>query len=125
MKYLALATDYDGTIACDGTVDDDTAFALQGARSAGLSLILVTGRELADLFNTFPHARLFDRIVAENGAVLYEIACRADDSESRAAGGPGSGQRASACAHPAVSGSFDRGHLYPARTRRVRCDSRS
>ena len=74
MKYLALATDYDGTIACDGTVDDDTAFALQGARSAGLSLILVTGRELADLFNTFPHARLFDRIVAENGAVLYDPA---------------------------------------------------
>ena len=74
MKYLALATDYDGTIACDGTVDDDTAFALQGARSAGLSLILVTGRELADLFKTFPHAKLFDRIVAENGAVLYDPA---------------------------------------------------
>ena len=74
MKYLALATDYDGTIACDGTVDDDTAFALQDARSAGLSLILVTGRELADLFKTFPHAKLFDRIVAENGAVLYDPA---------------------------------------------------
>ena len=74
MRYLALATDYDGTIACDGTVDDDTAFALQGARSAGLSLILVTGRELADLFKTFPHAKLFDRIVAENGAVLYDPA---------------------------------------------------
>ena len=40
----------------------------------GLSLILVTGRELADLFNTFPHAKLFDRIVAENGAVLYDPA---------------------------------------------------
>src|SRR5262245_29057878 len=70
--YCALATDYDGTIATSGTVDSRTLEALGAARGAGLRLILVTGRDLDDLFDTFPHADLFDRIVAENGAVVYD-----------------------------------------------------
>jgi hydroxymethylpyrimidine pyrophosphatase-like HAD family hydrolase len=74
MTYQALATDYDGTIAHDGRVDETTLAALQRARGAGLRLILVTGRELADLFNHFEHTAVFDRIVAENGAVLYNPA---------------------------------------------------
>lgn len=72
MRYQALATDYDGTLAHDGVVDDATVAALHRARAAGLRLIMVTGRELSDLFNTFAHSNLFDRIVAENGAVLYD-----------------------------------------------------
>jgi hydroxymethylpyrimidine pyrophosphatase-like HAD family hydrolase len=72
MKYQALATDYDGTIALDGQVDDDTVAALRRVREAGLQLVVVTGRELSDLFNTFDQIALFDRVVAENGAVLYE-----------------------------------------------------
>jgi hydroxymethylpyrimidine pyrophosphatase-like HAD family hydrolase len=72
----ALATDYDGTIAHDGTVNEPTIDALQRARAAGLKLIMVTGRELSDLFNTFEHSALFDRIVAENGAALYDPAVR-------------------------------------------------
>jgi hydroxymethylpyrimidine pyrophosphatase-like HAD family hydrolase len=76
MKYRALATDYDGTIAFEGKVDAPTIEALRRARVEGLRLIMVTGRELADLFNTFAHADLFDRIVAENGAVLYDPASR-------------------------------------------------
>lgn len=76
MKFLALATDYDGTLAHDGHVDDDTVAALRRVRDAGLQLIMVTGRELADLFNTFEHVELFDRIVAENGAVLYDPATK-------------------------------------------------
>jgi hydroxymethylpyrimidine pyrophosphatase-like HAD family hydrolase len=72
MKFRALATDYDGTIAFDGSVDDETLAALTRARAEGVRLIMVTGRELPDLFNTFAHPDLFDRIVAENGAVLYE-----------------------------------------------------
>ena len=76
MRFRALATDYDGTIAYDGCVDDDTLAALTRARREGLRLILVTGRELQDLFNTFAHADLFERIVAENGAVLYEPATK-------------------------------------------------
>ena len=76
MRFRALATDYDGTIAHDGHVEDETVAALRRVRDAGLQLIMVTGRELADLFNTFEHADLFHRIVAENGAVLYEPATK-------------------------------------------------
>ena len=71
MRHLALATDYDGTIAHDGRVDELTLAALQRLRASGRRLIMVTGRELDDLFATFPHCDLFDRVVAENGAVLY------------------------------------------------------
>ena len=76
MRFAALATDYDGTIAFDGCVDEPTVAALQRARARGLRLIMVTGRELTDLFNTFEYSDLFERIVAENGAVLYEPATK-------------------------------------------------
>jgi hydroxymethylpyrimidine pyrophosphatase-like HAD family hydrolase len=69
--FRALATDFDGTIAHDGVVDASTREALERARDADLCLLLVTGRELPDLFNTFTHVQLFDRIVAENGALMY------------------------------------------------------
>lgn len=72
MRYRAFATDYDGTIAHDGIVDEPTVDALRRVREAGLKVLLVTGRELTSLFNTFAHADVFDHIVAENGAVLYE-----------------------------------------------------
>jgi hypothetical protein len=39
-------------------------------------VILVTGRELDDLLRVFPEPELFDRIVAENGALLYRPATR-------------------------------------------------
>ena len=77
MRYLALATDYDGTIARDGIVDDQTVAALKRFRQSGRKIILVTGRELPDLEKTFPHLDLFDRVVAENGAVLFDPASRA------------------------------------------------
>jgi HAD superfamily hydrolase (TIGR01484 family) len=71
-RYEALATDYDGTIAYDGVVAPATVDALRRARDAGLRLLMVTGRELPDLFATFADVPLFDRIVAENGAVVYD-----------------------------------------------------
>jgi hydroxymethylpyrimidine pyrophosphatase-like HAD family hydrolase len=74
VRYRALATDLDGTIAHDGVVDARTVEALERARAAGLHVLLVTGRELPDLFDTFDHVRVFDRIVAENGALLYNPA---------------------------------------------------
>jgi hydroxymethylpyrimidine pyrophosphatase-like HAD family hydrolase len=77
LKYSAIATDYDGTIAHDGIVDEPTVAALRRAREAGLTLLLVTGRELPSLFNTFQHTELFDLVVAENGAVLYSPHTRA------------------------------------------------
>ena len=84
MRYLALATDYDETIAVDGRVDEPTLEALRQAKAAGLRLVLVTGRELTDLFNTFEHADLFERIVAENGAIVYNPATQSVESISSA-----------------------------------------
>lgn len=80
MHYLALATDYDGTIAHDGVVDADTLAALVRLRASGRKLVLVTGRELEDLFTVFNHMDLFDWAVLENGALLYQPATK----ESRA-----------------------------------------
>ena len=71
-RHRALATDYDGTIAFEGQVDAETVERLRAASAAGLRLVLVTGRELSDLFNTFEHSDAFTYIVAENGAVLYD-----------------------------------------------------
>jgi hydroxymethylpyrimidine pyrophosphatase-like HAD family hydrolase len=71
MRFHALATDYDGTIAHDGVVDEPTLAALVRLKATGRRLILVTGRELDDLFRVFAHTDLFDRLVVENGAVIY------------------------------------------------------
>lgn len=76
MRYHALACDYDGTIAHHGRVAESTIDALQDVRKSGRKLVLVTGRELDDLFRVFPHLDLFDRVVAENGALLYRPATR-------------------------------------------------
>jgi HAD superfamily hydrolase (TIGR01484 family) len=71
VRYFALVCDYDGTIASHGHVDDSTLRALERLRASGRKLLLVTGRELDDLMRVFPHAHLFDRIVTENGGVVY------------------------------------------------------
>lgn len=76
MRYLALACDYDGTLATHGLVDSTTIAALERLRSTGRRLILVTGRQLEDLQSVFPHLDLFDRVVVENGALLYRPAAR-------------------------------------------------
>ncbi len=76
MRYLALATDYDGTIAYNGRVDEPTLEALGRLRDSGRRLILVTGRELDELLAVFPRVDLFERVVAENGALLYRPASR-------------------------------------------------
>jgi HAD superfamily hydrolase (TIGR01484 family) len=71
MHYLALATDYDGTLATNGQVDEATLSALKRLQESGRKLLLVTGRHLDDLYQVFPEADCFDCIVAENGALLY------------------------------------------------------
>ncbi|HEX7114402.1 MAG TPA: HAD-IIB family hydrolase [Steroidobacter sp.] len=76
MRYLALCCDYDGTLAQHGRVDEPTLAALERLRKSGRRLVLVTGRELADLKRVFPSLELFDRIVAENGALIYRPATR-------------------------------------------------
>ncbi len=74
MHYLALATDYDGTIADNGVVDESTLAALKRLHNSGRHLILVTGRDLTDLRRIMPRLDLFDLVVAENGALLFDPA---------------------------------------------------
>jgi hydroxymethylpyrimidine pyrophosphatase-like HAD family hydrolase len=74
MHYLALATDYDGTLADDGLVDEPTIAALERLRGGARRLILVTGRDVTDLQRVMPRLDLFDLVVAENGALLYDPA---------------------------------------------------
>lgn len=84
MHYLALATDYDGTLAKDGVVDAGTISALRRLADSGHHLILVTGRQIDDLLHAFPEVALFDRVVAENGALLY----RPETKEEKLLGDP-------------------------------------
>jgi hydroxymethylpyrimidine pyrophosphatase-like HAD family hydrolase len=70
-QLRALATDFDGTLAHNGTVEAPTLLALQRLKRAGARLILVTGRELNELRAIFPPIDLFDVAVMENGAVLF------------------------------------------------------
>jgi HAD superfamily hydrolase (TIGR01484 family) len=76
MRFLALATDYDGTIATGGKVGESTFAALEKLRQSGRKVLLVTGREIPDLTRVCPQLEAFDGIVAENGALLYEPATR-------------------------------------------------
>jgi HAD superfamily hydrolase (TIGR01484 family) len=71
MYFIALATDYDGTLAHDGIVSQKTLAALERFKKTGRKLILVTGRELPDLKRVFPDIGLFDKVVVENGALIY------------------------------------------------------
>lgn len=71
MHYFALACDFDQTLANMGLVSQSTLGALEALLASGRKLVLVTGRELDDLRRIFPQLSLFDRVVAENGAVLF------------------------------------------------------
>jgi HAD superfamily hydrolase (TIGR01484 family) len=71
MYYGAIASDYDGTLAQDGRVSETTLAALRRFKETGRRLLLVTGRVLPDLKAVFPDCALFDKIVVENGALLY------------------------------------------------------
>lgn len=71
MHVELLAVDYDGTLAEGGRVHADALAALRRFARSGRRLVLVTGRELDDLTNAFPQLDVFDRVVAENGALLF------------------------------------------------------
>lgn len=85
MRYLALVTDYDGTLSSDDKVSEQTVRALERLRVSGRRAILVTGRRLDDLLVVCPCTLLFDLIVAENGAILYDPSSR---EETRLANPP-------------------------------------
>jgi HAD superfamily hydrolase (TIGR01484 family) len=82
MRFLALATDYDGTLALHGIVPAGVQAALTRLKAAGRKLIMVTGRELEELKTVFPDYAIFDRIVAENGAHVF----RPDTQEEKLLG---------------------------------------
>ena len=72
MNVHVFATDYDGTVAERNSVSETTARALERVRATGRKLLLVTGRMLPDLQQVCPDIdRMFDAVVAENGAVIY------------------------------------------------------
>ncbi|HET9627486.1 MAG TPA: HAD-IIB family hydrolase [Kofleriaceae bacterium] len=75
MRYHVLAADYDGTLAHHGRIDDATWAALRRLRESGRKAVMVTGRQLEELLPLLEETgdpALFSRIVAENGAVIYE-----------------------------------------------------
>src|SRR5258708_236123 len=76
MRYFCLICDYDGTIAHDGRCAPSTVEALKKVRASGRKLILATGRQLAELQEVFPDYTIFDRLVAQNGAVLCRPASK-------------------------------------------------
>jgi hydroxymethylpyrimidine pyrophosphatase-like HAD family hydrolase len=69
MRYLAIATDGDGTLTEHGRIEADVSAALERYRDAGGRVFLVTG-ETSDELAVFPRLDLFDYVVAENGGVL-------------------------------------------------------
>ncbi|HEV3475278.1 MAG TPA: HAD family hydrolase [Actinomycetota bacterium] len=74
MRFRALAADFDGTLAKDGVVAPSTLDALQRVKGSGRRLLLVTGRAFDELLEVFPEVSLFDRVVAENGLILFRPA---------------------------------------------------
>jgi hypothetical protein len=84
MRYTAIALDFDGTIAHDSDVPAHVVDGLKRLKESGRKLILDTGRELPELLAIFPAIALFDRVVAENGALLY----RPESGEKKELGEP-------------------------------------
>jgi HAD superfamily hydrolase (TIGR01484 family) len=71
MRYLALATDYDGVMARDGRPSGTALSAIERLRTSGRRTILITGRRLDNLRESCPNLSRFDYVVAENGATVY------------------------------------------------------
>jgi hydroxymethylpyrimidine pyrophosphatase-like HAD family hydrolase len=59
VRYLALASDYGGTLATEGQVYKETLDALQQLRGSGRKLILVTDRYWDDICQAFPQVDWF------------------------------------------------------------------
>lgn len=76
MRFVALAVGFDGTLARAGRYDERCVDALRALTLTGRKLILVTARALRELLEVFPFARIFDYLIAENGAILHESATR-------------------------------------------------
>ncbi len=77
MFFHALATDYDGTIATDGDTPSSVVDALKRFKANRSEAYLGHGGVKFLIFKiAFPDHGLFDRIVAENGAIVYDPSTR-------------------------------------------------
>jgi len=76
MRYHALAADFDGTLAHHGRIAPATWQALKELKASGRKVVMVTGRELDELLAQLEEPDVFDRIVAENGALVYDPATK-------------------------------------------------
>jgi hydroxymethylpyrimidine pyrophosphatase-like HAD family hydrolase len=70
MKFLALALDFDGTIARNDVMDPDVRDAIAQLRAQDIIVMLATGRILEDLHRVAGDLHFVDAVVAENGAVI-------------------------------------------------------
>ena len=71
MKLSVLALDYDGTVARHDALDPAVRAAVVAARTAGIVVLLVTGRILDELRRVAGDLHFVDGVVAENGAVIH------------------------------------------------------
>jgi hydroxymethylpyrimidine pyrophosphatase-like HAD family hydrolase len=73
----ASACHYDGTVAHDGQLDEETVAEPMRLADIGRKLLLVAGRELGALLEVFLTAGLFELVVAEQGALFVSasVAC--------------------------------------------------
>lgn len=70
MRLRVIATDYDGTISLNCTLDETVREKIITARRRGIVVVLVTGRILSELRDVAGDLSFADGIVAENGAVV-------------------------------------------------------
>jgi hydroxymethylpyrimidine pyrophosphatase-like HAD family hydrolase len=74
MRFRVLACDYDGTVASQGILAQETVASLHRLRESGRRVVLVTGRILDELLDICDDVDVVDLVVAENGALLYNPA---------------------------------------------------
>jgi hydroxymethylpyrimidine pyrophosphatase-like HAD family hydrolase len=79
VRFVTLASDYDGTLASHGRLSSDTIRAIERLKETGRKVLLVTGRHLEDLKQVCQRMDLFESVVAENGALLYRPSTREEE----------------------------------------------
>ena len=80
MRYLALAVDYDNTIATGGTIGDAALEALERLRTSGRRATLLTGRPPDDLLAPCPRINLFYYVLAD---AQYDVLIVPDKGQVR------------------------------------------
>ena len=121
MRYLALATDYDETIATHGHLRDDVKAALQRLRTVGPPGRTDHGPDLRRSVVGLPDLDLFAAVVLENGAVSTRSLPPRDRCSARQC--PISSRASShAAAYSRSPGPRDPGDATAPRDRRARVD---